>query len=180
MAKLTLQEQLLQAGLVSSAQAKAVKSQQQKAQKQQQKNKIVVVDETKLLVQKAQEQMLQKDRALNQQRQEQAAQKALLIQIKQLIADNLIAQEGAEIAYHFTDTRHVKTIYVTEAMREQLIKGRVAITRLDNAYVLVSGEIAQRILERDASYFVFLNAETDGSPADDPYAAYSVPDDLMW
>ena len=52
--KLSLQEQLLKSGLVSSAQAKSAKSDKRKQTEQQRKNNVTVVDEAKELAQKAQ------------------------------------------------------------------------------------------------------------------------------
>jgi len=50
-------------------------------------------------------------------------QKELQAQIKQWLS-KLGADwcRHAEIAYHFTDTPKVKTLYVTEALRDQLAK----------------------------------------------------------
>ena len=45
--KLSLQDQLLKSGLVSSAQAKSVKSDKHKQTQQQRKNNVTVVDEKK-------------------------------------------------------------------------------------------------------------------------------------
>lgn len=180
MSKLSLQEQLLKAGLVSSAQAKAVKSEKQKAQKQQQKNKIAQVDEAKLLAKKTQELKAQKDRELNEQRQEQAERKALLAQIRQLIEPNRLPYEDGDIAYHFTEQGRVKTIYVDEATRAQLSEGRLAISKYKSRYVLVSLETAAKILERDPAYLVVINTQNNVGNTDDPYAAYAVPDDLVW
>lgn len=180
MAKLSLQEQLLQAGLVSSAKAKSIKTEKHKAQKQQQKNKVVTVDVAKLSAQQALEQQAQKDRELNQQLKEQAEHKALLAQVRQLIEPKVLNPENQEIAYHFTDEQRVKTVYVDEESRLQLSTGRLAITKLGKRYVLVSVETANKILERAPNYFVWLNVATDVKESNDPYAAYAVPDDLIW
>lgn len=180
MSKQSLQEQLLKAGLVSSAQAKSIKSEKHKAQKQLQKNKIVSVDDAKLLARQTLEQKAQKDRELNQRMKEQAELKALLAQIKQLIESKVINLEDQEVAYHFTDDQRVKTLYVSEEVRQQLSVGRLAITKLKKNYVVVSAESAKKILECVPDYFVFMNVASETENTDDPYAAYTVPDDLIW
>ncbi|MEQ1637637.1 MAG: DUF2058 domain-containing protein [Methylococcales bacterium] len=180
MSKQSLQEQLLKAGLVSSAQAKSVKSEKHKSQKQQQKNKISAVDEAKLLAKQTLEEKAQKDRELNHQLKALAEQKALSAQIQQLIEPNIIEPENQEIAYHFTDGQWVKTLYVDEDSQKKLSTGRLAITKLGKRYVLVSVENAKKILERAPDYFVFLNISTASEITEDPYAAYAVPDDLIW
>jgi uncharacterized protein YaiL (DUF2058 family) len=55
--KLSLQDQLLKSGLVSTAQAKTAKSDKRKQTEQQRKNNVTVVDEAKELVIKAREKL---------------------------------------------------------------------------------------------------------------------------
>ncbi len=180
--KLSLQEQLLKSGLVSSAKAKTIKTEKHKQAQQQRHHKIEVVDEVKLLAQQAQAEKTERDRLLNQQQQAQAVQKEIQAQIKQLIEQNKVAidTQHAEIAYHFTDALKVKTLYVNETQQEQLAKGKLVIVKAENAYVLVNSEIAQKIKERDATRVLVWNEPKSEIAADDPYAAYEIPDDLMW
>lgn len=179
MAKLSLQEQLLKSGLVSNAQAKTIRSDKNKQQQQLQKNKVAVVDEAKLLAQQAQAAQLIKDRELNHQRKEAADQKAVLAQIKQLIELNAVTQDPQGIAYHFNDSGKVKTIYVNERVRAQLSAGKLAIVRHEKAYFCLSADVAAKIKERDPHIFMLLN-EVVEKAVDDIYAAFAVPDDLMW
>ena len=89
--KLSLQEQLLKSGLVSSAQAKTAKTNKNKQVQQQRKNNVVVNDDAKELAQKARAEQLARDVELNQQRQQQELKKQLLAQVKQLIEQNKLA-----------------------------------------------------------------------------------------
>ena len=180
--KLSLQEQLLKSGLVSSAKAKNIKSDKYKQDQLQRNNNIAVVDEAKELVQKALAEKVEKDRALNLQIKEQEQQKHLQAQIKQLIELNKQPREPDGLAYHFTDENKVKTLYVSETMREALIKGRLAIVKLGKNYEVVVSEVAKKISLRAAASVIVhneLSAETVDSK-DDPYAAFEIPDDLMW
>lgn len=181
--KLSLQEQLLKSGLVSSAQAKAAKTNKHKQEQLQRKNNVVAVDEAKELAQKARAEQLAKDLELNQQRQQQEQKKQLLAQIKQLIEQNKLPRDNEnDVTYRFTDNNKVKTLYVTETMRTQLINGQLAIVKLGKSYEVVTAEVAKKIHERDAdSVLVHNEAITaKNEPADDPYAGYEIPDDLMW
>ena len=45
---------------------------------------------------------------------------------------------------------------------------------------LVPRVIADKIAERDPSLVVRVNKTGTGTAEDDPYAAFQVPDDLMW
>lgn len=181
--KLSLQEQLLKSGLVSNAKAKSIKTEKNKQVQKQRHHNIDVVDENKQLAQQALNDKAERDRILNQQRQEQLKQKELLAQIKQLIEQNRlpIDAKNAEIAYHFTDGAKVKTLYVTQALRAQLADGKIAIVRDENAYAMVSNDIAQKISMRDATQVLVYNEEKANLPQEeDPYAAFEIPDDLMW
>ena len=180
--KLSLQDQLLKSGLVTSAQVKTAKSDKRKQTEQQRKNNLTVVDETKELVQKAQAENVERDRELNQLKKQQEEQKHLIAQVKQLIELNKQPKDADGLAYHFNDNNKVKTLYVSEGMREQIIRGRLAIVKLGESYEVVSSDVAQKISLRDAAS-VIVNNELCAGDADkneDPYADYQIPDDLMW
>lgn len=180
--KLSLQEQLLKSGLATSAQAKAVKADKRKQTQQQRKNNVVVVDEAKELALKAQAEKAERDRELNQLRKQQEGQKELAAQVKQLVDLHRQPQNPDGLAYNFTDNNKVKTLYVSAKMREQLIDGRLAIVKSEEAYEVVPAETAQKILSRLSESVIVMNAQKDGQDGgkDDPYAAFQVPDDLMW
>ena len=179
---LSLQEQLLKSGLVSSSKAKSIKTEKHKQVQQQRHHKIEVIDEAKQLVQQTQAEKVERDKLLNQQQQAQVIQKELQAQIKQMIEQNQVPIDSkyAEITYHFTDAPKVKTLYVTEALRDQLAKGKLAIVKAENGYALVSSEIAQKIKERDDKRVLAWNEPKTEIVVDDPYAAFEIPDDLMW
>ena len=172
---------MLKSGLASTAQAKTAKTNKHKQVQQQRKNNVVVNDDAKELAQQARAEQLARDIELNQQRQQQELKKQLLAQVKQLIEKNKLARDEDGVAYRFTDDNKVKTLYVAETMRVQLISGRLAIVKSGKSYEVITADIAKKISERDADS-VLLHNEPAASvvPADDPYAGYAVPDDLMW
>jgi uncharacterized protein len=188
MAKLTLQEQLLKSGLVSTGQARAVKSEKHKQTKQQQHNKATIVDDIKVQAQQVRLEQAEHDRELNQRRKQEEDRKHLAAQIKQLIEQNRLPKSKAsasqlddDIAYHFTDGSKVKTLYVSQAVRDQIVQGQLAIVRLGKHYELVGTEVAEKIKLRDESCIIALNTPSaSDSHQQDPYADYPVPDDLMW
>jgi len=179
--KLSLQEQLLKSGLVSTAQARTIKADKRKQTQQQRKNKVDVVDEARDLAQKAQTEKAERDRELNQLRQQQDEQKQLAAQIKQLIDLNRLPTDPEGQAYNFTDNNKVKRLYVSEVMRDQIAEGRLAIVKQGANYDVVPAETAKKIQQRDAACVIIFNeADKTVDAADDPYAAYQVPDDLIW
>lgn len=140
-----------------------------------------MVDEAKELAQKAQAAKADRDRELNLQRQQQEEQKQLAAQVKQMIDLNRLPLVEDGESYNFTDNNKVKRLYVSEVIRSQLAEGKVAIVRNGRQYDVVPAEVAKKIQERDsASVIVFNEPNKAADAADDPYAAYQVPDDLIW
>lgn len=173
---ISLKDQLLKAGLADNKRAR----QADHAKRQAAKGK-PDADNAALAVQRAREAQLEKDREANRQRVLQQEQKAITAQIRQLIESHRIERKGGELSYQFSDERKVKKIVVTEPQQYQLIHGHIAIVRLQDKYELVPTAIAEKIRQRDPAYIVLLNTrQTTTVDADDPYADYQIPDDLMW
>jgi len=61
------------------------------------------------------------------------------------------------------------------------VRGLIAIARLDDGYELIPAAVADKISQRDGSAILVHNTRSASDlAADDPYAAYQIPDDLMW
>lgn len=181
--KLTaLQEQLLKSGLSNDAKLKQAQAEKRKQVKQQQHQGVTAVDEVKLSLEQMRQQQMERDRQLNRQKNLADEHKALTAQIKQLVELNRIAQDVNGVAYQFSDAGKVKTVHVSEKLREALIAGRVGIIRLQAGYEVVPLAVALKIQQRDQACVVVLNqaTENDEFVAEDPYAAYQIPDDLIW
>ncbi len=176
----SLQDQLLKTGIVDKKKVKKVRLAKHIQTKKQPKGQIQV-DENKLQAEKALAERTAKDRVMNQEKQLKAEVKAVQAQIIQLIKVNAIDCQNGEISYQFTDANIISKIYVTQTLQKQLSEGIVAIAKLGDDYHLVPAIVAEKIIQRDASYIVVLNdnlkTETD---EDDPYADYQIPDDLIW
>jgi uncharacterized protein YaiL (DUF2058 family) len=178
MKKLSLQDQLLKAGLTSKAKANKVKSEKRKQIQQQQKNKISTVNEAKKQANAVIAQQVQKDKQLNDLRNQQAEQKQIANQIIQLINMNKIEQDEEGVAFNFTDDNKVKVLYISAGLKGDLVAGKAVITKLGNGYEIVSAKVADKIAQRDSAYIIEL-ADTN-LDIDDDYADYKIPDDLMW
>lgn len=173
MAKLTLQEQMLKAGLVNEKKLKKAKKGSKKSRVQAREVK-AAVEENKRLQQ-------ERDKALSDEQKEQRLSKEIKAQIKQLVEMNTIEQKDGDIKYNFTDGTLVKALYVEQLTRDQLAKGILSIARSDETYVVIPSSVAKKIAMRDESVIIEQNAPAEDIPAeDDPYADFVVPDDLMW
>ncbi len=175
----SLFDQLKKSGLVDDKKARKIKK--EKHQKKKEKKSAESGDDSLQLAQAALADKAARDRLLNKQRQEQAEQKAIAAQIRQLIEMNRIDNRDGDVAFSFSDGKRVQRIHITEALQQQLVKGRLAIVALDDRYELVPAAVAEKISQRDEQVVILLNQrEEEVVDEDDPYADYQVPDDLMW
>ncbi|WP_394561022.1 DUF2058 domain-containing protein [Aquipseudomonas alcaligenes] len=177
---LSLRDQLLKAGLVNEKQAKQAGKQKQKQTRLEKKGQVEVDDSQQQAALQAKADKQAKDQELNRQQQEKAQQKAISAQIKQLIESARLPKIGGEDYYNFVDDKKVKRIAVNNLMRDKLSRGSLAVVRHSGGYEVIPREAALKIQERDAQRIVLLNTQTEGPDEDDPYAAYQIPDDLMW
>lgn len=181
MKNLSLQDQLLKAGLTNDNKVKQVRAEKRKQTKKLNKNKVTVVDEAKQLAQEAKSKQIEKDKALNEQRNKEAEKKQIANQIIQLIELNKLAKDQeADIAYNFTDQNKVKVIYVSEEIRNKIIAGRLAVVKAKSSYEVVAVEVANKIKQRDQQVVIVLFTEQTDVIEDDEYQGYEIPDDLMW
>lgn len=174
----SLQDQLFKAGLANKKQAVKARKAQNNKQKLQRQGK-VVTDEVSELAEKTRQEQVAKDRELNLIKQQEAEAKALKAQIKQLIKLNQIEERG-ETEFSFTHGTQIKSLRLKNEHRDALVNGQLAIVTLDKGYAIVPAAVSDKIMQRDDSVMVLRNSSTDDTPADDEYADYEVPDDLMW
>lgn len=176
----SLQDQFLKAGLVDKKKVKQANQEKAQQKKVERRAGTPGVDETRLAALEAQRKAAERGRELNAQRNAAAAQKAIAAQIVQMVQQNRQSKGGGDIAYNFTHDGKIKRIYVSAAVQAHLAAGRLAIVCLGESTELVPKVIADKIAERDPSIVVRVSKTSTDVDADDPYAAFQVPDDLMW
>ena len=183
------QDQLLKAGVVTKKQVKKAQQDKSRKNKQQQSKKVKAVDETKLKAQQAAADKATRDRELNKQKEQQARQKAVSIEINQLIENNCLTRDdNCEIAYNFEHNKKIKRIYIDAEMQQQIAQGKLAIARIEGRYELVPKNIAEKIQQRNEKRLAVYSQNTDSNQnqsnnktdENDPYADYQIPDDLQW
>lgn len=179
MTKLTLQEQMLKAGLVSSKKLAKVQKTAKKSRVQAREAREAVEENKKA--------QAERDKQLSEQQKQAALSKEHKAQVKQLIEMNRISIAKGTIDFNFTDNNLIKKIAVDKTTQSQLISGRLAIARLsadnngENIYAIIPASVADKIAQRDANSIVLNSAlSQEEQDEDDPYADFKVPDDLMW
>jgi uncharacterized protein len=181
MAAKSLQEQLLGVGLVDKKKVKKLKAESLQLKQKVKKGKVAAAggDGRQEELKRQREEKVEKDRALNMERQKLVEQKAVQGQIRQMIEQNRVRKQDGDIAYHFTDNKKVKQLYISQSMHDDLSRGRLAIVKLDQQYEIIPEPVAVKINERDSSCVLVCNNRVE-SVDDDPYADFQIPDDLMW
>ncbi len=179
MTKLTLQEQMLKAGLVSTKKMAKVQRTAKKSRVQAREAREAVEENKKA--------QLERDKQLSEQQKQATLTKEHKAQVKQLIEMNKIDIAKGTISFNFTDNNLIKKIDVDKQTQAQLINGRLAIARLavnsqgDSQYAIIPASVADKIAQRDAESIVLNSAlSQEEQDEDDPYADFKVPDDLMW
>lgn len=179
MTKLTLQEQMLKAGLVTSKKMAKVQRTAKKSRVQAREAREAVEENKKA--------QLERDKQLSEQQKQAMLSKEYKAQVKQLIEMNRIVLAKGDIGFNFTDGNLIKKILVNKATQTQLINGRLAIARLvvenreECEYAIIPASVADKISQRDAASIVLHSAlSQEEQDEDDPYADFKVPDDLMW
>jgi hypothetical protein len=97
-----------------------------------------------------------------------------------MVQQNRQAKGNGDIAYNYTHNNKIERFFVSAAVQAHLVAGRLVIVCLGSTVELVPRVIADKIAERDASMVVRVNKSSNEVDADDPYAAFKIPDDLMW
>jgi len=176
----SLQEQLMKAGLVDKKKVKVANQEKSKQQKIERRTGVQSVNETKEAVLEAQRQQAERARQLNAERDAAAAQKALAAQIAQMIQQNRQPKGNGDIPYNFTLGTKIERIHVSEKVRGHLVAGRLAIAAHNGGFELVPKVIADKIAERAPESVVRVNKVSTEVDADDPYADFKIPDDFTW
>ncbi|GGE85645.1 DUF2058 domain-containing protein [Massilia psychrophila] len=176
----SLQDQFLKAGLVDKNKAKLANQDKSKQKKVERRTGTQNVDEVRLAALETQRKNAERARELNAQRDAAATQKAIVAQIAQLVNKNRQNKGAGDIAYNFAHDKKIERIYVSATVQAHLMAGRLVIVCQGGATELVPRIIADKIAERDASLVVRVSKASTEVDADDPYAAFQIPDDLMW
>jgi uncharacterized protein YaiL (DUF2058 family) len=176
----SFQEQFLKAGLIDKKKVKQANQERAQQKKVERRSGTQSVDEARLAVLETQRKSAERARELNAQRDAAATREAIAAQIAQMVQQNRQSKGAGDIAYNFTHENKIKRVYVSAEVQAHLVAGYLVIVCQAGTTELVPKLIADKIAERDPSLVVRVNKTRSENDADDPYAAFQVPDDLMW
>ncbi len=173
---MSLRDQLLKAGLVSSEQAKKAERRTRKQTHQVKKDK-AVAQQTRQEQQEQHrqqaEQMRQKrdrDRELNRRREQEKNRKALLAQVRQILQHHRQNDSDAESLFNFQAGKKIRRVRVTPDQQRQLAMGRLGIARNPHDpfdYPIVPRAAAVKLAALGDEFIAVLNPETNRLDDDD-------------
>lgn len=170
---MSLRDELLKAGLVSSEKARKQDSDARQQAHQRKKNKALASDEAARQAEARRQaeaeaaSKRERDRQLNLEREAEKKKRELVARAQQLIDSHRLNEPEAEILYNFLDRdgRWIRAIRVTPAQRKGLAMGRLAIARGDRHefdFPLIARETATQLVEWAPERVLLLHPENDG------------------
>ncbi len=178
MVKNALQAQLLKAGLVDNKKAKKLTKQVQHEQRTGQNDDTALKAE----IDRAKQEKLAKDQALNLEKQKILEEKALKASIIQMIKQHKVKDIAGDVTYQFIDEGKIKKVYLSQQVYNALVAGSLVIAKDQDSYAYLPKALADKIDQKMQGFILVNNNEKNDQTTDedDPYAAYVIPDDLMW
>lgn len=151
---LSLQDQLLKAGIADKKQAKKANQEKRvKRKKNKGKKKTPEINQTR----QAQLAQAKLSRELNRQANQEKEKQEKLAQVKQLIEENRLDLGKYEAPYYFKVGKKIKKLYVNDDITQKLGRGQLAIVTLDSVYEIVPAKVASQIVDRDPDSLVVLH-----------------------
>jgi uncharacterized protein len=177
MVKNALQAQLLKAGLVDNKKAKKLSKQAVHEKRTGESTEA----ELKASIEQAKQEKQVKDQAIEQQKKAVLQEKELKATILQMIDQHKIRNTDGDVAYQFIDEK-IKKVYINQQIYNALVAGSLVILKDNDSYAFLPKPLADRIDAKMKGFIVVNNSENNEQTTDeeDPYAAYVIPDDLMW
>ena len=178
MVKNALQAQLLKAGLVDNKKAKKLSKQAVHEKRTGDGTEA----EIKAKIEQDKQQKMAKDQAIEQEKKAALQEKELKAAIMQMISQHKIRDTDGDAVYQFIDDSKIKKVYLNQQIYNALVAGSLVIARENDSYAFLPKALAERINTKMQGFIIVNNSEKNEEITDeeDPYAAYVIPDDLMW
>lgn len=99
-----------------------------------------------------------------------------------MIHQHKIMQTDGDVSYQFIDESKIKKMYLNQQIYNALVSGSLVIAKDGESYAILPKALAERINDKMTGFIIVNNSEKNEQITDeeDPYAAYVIPDDLMW
>lgn len=178
---MSLRDQLLKAGLVSTEEVKKVERQARKQTHQVKKDKTLAAQERRQKQEHQREQAEQlrqkreRDQQLNRQREQEKNRKAILAQVRQILEQHRQNDDKAELLFNFQAGKKIRRVRVTLDQQRQLAMGKLGIARNPHDpfdYPIVPRAVALKLQKLgDEEFIAVLNPESHRLEEDDDWPA---------
>jgi uncharacterized protein YaiL (DUF2058 family) len=178
----SLRDALMKAGVANKPQAQKARAEVRKKNRKARGGKPAQEqDGAAAAAAQAQAAKAARDRQLNRERDLAREKKALKARIRALVKDKALNDPRADNPYNFVEGKAVKRVYVTAQQHKQLTQGTLAIAGVGERHYVIPIQTAEKLRELDPNARIHVSEpEPETEAADDPYAEYKIPDDLMW
>jgi uncharacterized protein YaiL (DUF2058 family) len=182
----SLQDQLLKAGLTTKQKTRQANSDKRKKNKQKRSGVAVdasLQEQVKKELELAKQEKFARDSALNDEKKAALAAKEQQLRISQILQHHQITNVKGEAEYNYTFNSKIKKLFIDNITHKALVNGQLALCGVDEQSYIVTAETAEKVANLDESVILVQNTKVAVSvedSADDPYAEFQIPDDLMW
>jgi uncharacterized protein YaiL (DUF2058 family) len=183
----SLQDQLLQSGLVSADQLKQTSTDSRKQRKRKPKQaksarKQAHGSDASRAADAAASARRSRDRELNQVRNAERDRKARLAQLRTFLDEHRLNDGEGDIKHFYQSGRKVKQIWVTSAQQQQLADGKLLVAVLEGRGHLLKRELEDRLvkIDPDQQHLRIVVVDPSAKAEEEAYADHPIPDDLMW
>jgi uncharacterized protein len=181
---LSLQEQLLKAGLVNKAKAQTVATEKRKHVEQKSRGHAAAPstnDLAKAYAERAKAEKQEADRRAQEKQRVEAEKRERNERLKQFLNGKSLNQKDADVARNFEYGGKIRRIYVTAEQLKALNAGQLGVAQFKGSYLLLSRADALKVRELSPDHLALL-VENLGPEGGSDYAddKFAVPDDLVW
>ena len=163
---LSLQEQLLRAGMVDKKQVKQAEHEKRVQNKKKKKYGAPAEDSAKIRLKQQQAELAKQHQKLNAEQNQQKQRKADQAAVKQLIKSSQLPVEEGDVVYRYVAAGKIKQISVTQDVADKLSAGRLGLAMGDKDVVLIPAETVLNVLKRDENSILLYN---DPAQVEDDY-----------
>lgn len=163
---LSLQEQLLKAGVVDEKQVKKAEHEKRMQKKKKKKNAAPSEDSARIRLQQRQSEQAKHHQKLNAQRNQEQQRKADQAAAKQMIKSKHLPLEEGDVVYRYVADGRIKQISVNQEVADKLADGQLGLAMGDNDVVLIPAETVLKVIQRDKDSVLLYN---DPAQTDDDY-----------
>ena len=100
-----------------------------------------------------------------------------------MIKQHKVENTDGDIAYQFIDENKIKKVYINQQIYNALVSGSLVVAKDQEQYAYLPKALAEKIDQKMQGFILVNNKDEKNDQTtdeEDPYAAYVIPDDLMW